>query len=136
MTRSRLCFWRRCLPTIFAALPMTCRLEAAMAHAWPDTRTPLWSPMPWRCPIMSAVARRALLLHQTDLRPLLPRIRQPVLLACGDLDPLVNRGCEETLLRGLPQARRIELSACGHNPQFTHPEILAELVRHFLTPPV
>src|SRR5438132_1082424 len=42
----------------------------------------------WGSPPMAAVARRALLLHRTDLRPLLPAIRQPILLACGDQDPL------------------------------------------------
>jgi pimeloyl-ACP methyl ester carboxylesterase len=88
----------------------------------------------WGSPPMAAVARRALLLHRTDLRPFLPHIQQPILLACGDEDPLVNRNCEDVLLRGLPSASRIELSQCGHNPQFTHPEVLAEIVRQFLTP--
>ena len=34
-----------------------------------------------------AAARRALLIHQVDLRPILEQIRQPVLLVCGDSDP-------------------------------------------------
>lgn len=89
----------------------------------------------WGSPPMAAVARRALLLHRIDLRPMLPAIRQPVLLACGDRDPLVSPECEEVLLRGLPNARRVELANCGHNPQFTHPEVLADIVRQFLTPP-
>ena len=37
------------------------------------------------------MARRALLLHRVDLRPLLPAIRQPVLLVCGSHDPLVGK---------------------------------------------
>jgi pimeloyl-ACP methyl ester carboxylesterase len=82
-----------------------------------------------------AMAHRALLVHRLDLRPVLAGIRQPVLLVCGDNDHLVSRACEEDLLRGLPNARRIELLNCGHNPLFTHTEVLAEVVRQFLTPP-
>ena len=84
---------------------------------------------------MAAVAHGALLLHRLDLRPILAGIRQPVLLVCGDGDPLVSRSCEEDLLTGLPNVRRVELCRCGHNPLFTHPEVLAEVVRGFLTPP-
>jgi pimeloyl-ACP methyl ester carboxylesterase len=85
-------------------------------------------------PIMAAVARRALILHQLDLRDLLPDIRQPILLVCGDADPLVDKKCEEVLQAGLPNATRAELHNCGHMPQFTHPEVLAELILRFLMP--
>jgi pimeloyl-ACP methyl ester carboxylesterase len=89
----------------------------------------------WGSPPIAAVARRALLLHRLDLRPTLAEIRQPVLLVGGDCDPLVGRRCEEALLGGLPFAGRVELAGCGHNPLYTHPEALAEVVRRFLTPP-
>lgn len=89
-----------------------------------------WGSLP-----MSAVAQRGLMVHRLDLRPILPEVRQPVLLVCGDGDPLVNRQCEAELLAGLPNARRVEIADCGHNPQYTHPEALAELVHQFLTPP-
>jgi pimeloyl-ACP methyl ester carboxylesterase len=89
----------------------------------------------WGAAPIAAVARRALLLHGTDLRPDLPQIRQPVLLVCGDRDPLVGPACEAELLAGLPRAVRVELLECGHNPQFTHAGALAEVVRQFLTPP-
>jgi pimeloyl-ACP methyl ester carboxylesterase len=88
----------------------------------------------WGATPMAATARRALLLHQIDLRPVLGEIRQPVLLVCGDQDPLVNKKCEQELLRGLPAASRVELSNCGHAPHFSHPGLLAEVVRRFLTP--
>ncbi len=84
--------------------------------------------------LMTALAHRALLLHRTDLRPLLPHIRQPVLLVCGDCDPLVGPACERGLLEGLPDATRAEITHCGHEPMFTHAEVLAELVYRFLTP--
>jgi pimeloyl-ACP methyl ester carboxylesterase len=85
-------------------------------------------------PPMAAVARRALLMDQLDLRPLLPQIRQPILMVCGDYDRLVGRDCEEHLLQGLPHVLRAEIEDCGHYPYFTHPEVLAEVVYRFLTP--
>jgi pimeloyl-ACP methyl ester carboxylesterase len=100
-------------------------------------RTPdLWNFYLTRCgsPPTAAVAQRALLVHQIDLRRLLPAIHQPVLLVCGDCDPLVNRACEAALLEGLPSASRVELRNCGHLPQYTHPEVLAELAYRFLMP--
>jgi pimeloyl-ACP methyl ester carboxylesterase len=89
----------------------------------------------WGAPPIAAVAQRALLLHRVDLRPFLPQVRQPVLLVCGEYDPLVGKSCEKDLLHGLPNARRLELEGCGHAPCFSHPELLAEVVRRFLLPP-
>ncbi len=85
-------------------------------------------------PPIAAVARRSLTLHQVDLRNQLANIRQPVLLICGDSDPLVGKKCEAELLNGLAQAVRVEFTHCGHLPQFTHPELLAEVIVRFLTP--
>jgi pimeloyl-ACP methyl ester carboxylesterase len=83
---------------------------------------------------IAAFAHQALLLHRVDLRPLLPEIRQPVLLVCGDRDRVVPRPHEEMLLAGLPNAGRVVLEGCGHVPSYTHPEVFAEVVRQFLTP--
>jgi pimeloyl-ACP methyl ester carboxylesterase len=81
------------------------------------------------------VARQALLIHQTDLRPQLAEVRQPILLVTGAADPVVPRACSDLLLQQLPSAGRVELEGCGHLPHFSHPELLAEVVRRFLTPP-
>jgi pimeloyl-ACP methyl ester carboxylesterase len=106
---------------------------ASFAHRTPD----VWDYFLVRSntPPMAAAAHRALLIHQIDLRPILAEIRQPVLLICGDNDPLVSPACAETLLNGLANSGRIDLANCGHNPLFTHPELLGEIVRWFLTPP-
>jgi aminoacrylate hydrolase len=88
----------------------------------------------WGSAPIATVARRALMVHQVDLRQLVPAIHQPILLVCGDHDPLVSQACEEMLLQGLPGATRVVLPTCGHVPQFTHPEMLAEVVHRFLTP--
>jgi pimeloyl-ACP methyl ester carboxylesterase len=87
-----------------------------------------------RTPI-SAFARHVLMLRDLDLRPLLPQIRQPVLLLCGERDKVIPRPFEEVLLRGLPNAGRVTVQGCGHVPSYSHPEVLAEIVRRFLTPP-
>lgn len=81
---------------------------------------------------LRGVAHRALLIHRLDLRPLLPAVQQPVLLVCGERDSLVGKPCEAELLRGLPQVARAEIEGCGHLPQFSHPEVLAELVGRYL----
>lgn len=86
-------------------------------------------------PPIAAVAERALLVHKLDLRPLLPAIRQPMLLVCGDCDPLVNRVCESELLAGLPHVQRVEIEECAHLAHYSHPDALAAVVRRFLTPP-
>jgi pimeloyl-ACP methyl ester carboxylesterase len=83
---------------------------------------------------IAATAHQALLLDQVDLRPLLPQVRQPVLLVCGDRDTVVGPAYQEMLLEGLPSAGRVILEGCGHIPSYTHPEVLAEIVRQFLTP--
>jgi pimeloyl-ACP methyl ester carboxylesterase len=87
-----------------------------------------------RTPV-KAFAHQALLLDTIDLRPILPEVRQPVLLFCGDLDVVVRPAHAELLLKGLPNARRVVVEGSGHVPGYSHPEMLAEVVRQFLTPP-
>jgi pimeloyl-ACP methyl ester carboxylesterase len=85
-------------------------------------------------PLLRTFAARALLMHRTDLRPLLGDIRQPVLLVHGRRDPLVGRAHQDELKRGLPNAALAEIEDCGHYPQLTHPEVFTEVIRQFLTP--
>ena len=85
--------------------------------------------------LIAGFARHALILKDLDLRTLLPAIRQPVLLMCGDYDRVVPPLFQEMLLAGLPNAGRVVIEHCGHMPSYTHPEIFAEVVRQFLTPP-
>lgn len=84
---------------------------------------------------IAAAARQALVLHRVDLRRILPEIRQPVLLVCGERDSLIGAAHEDVLLRGLPNAGRVVIPECGHMPSYTHPETIAAITRDFLTPP-
>jgi pimeloyl-ACP methyl ester carboxylesterase len=134
-----LSYWGRFLPGKMAGVPLREKIllksvGTTLKETFPDT---------WEHFLdctgrarLAAVANQACMLHRLDLRPILPAIRQPVLLICGDQDRVVPRPHEEMLLQGLPNAGRIVLSGCGHIPSYTHPEILAEVVRQFLTPPV
>lgn len=86
-------------------------------------------------PPAATLARQALMLNDLDLRPLLPEVRQPVLLVCGDRDRVAGPRHQQVLQAGLPNAGSALIEDCGHIPAYTHPEILAEVVRQFLTPP-
>jgi pimeloyl-ACP methyl ester carboxylesterase len=81
---------------------------------------------------IAACALRSLAIDRTDLRPLLPTIRTPVLLITGDCDRLVPRSCWDEIERLLPDAKRQEFAGCGHYPQYTHPALMASTIASFL----
>jgi pimeloyl-ACP methyl ester carboxylesterase len=80
---------------------------------------------------MAALAQRALVLDRVDLRPVLPGITHPILMICGDGDPMVGKLCEAELLTGLPRIARAELTQCGHLSIYTHSEVVAEIATEF-----
>lgn len=140
LTRTeRVCAWLMShLPGTMAALPLRRRLLHRLHHDPFAGQPPgLWehfltctSAVPIR-----AVGRQARMGHHIDLRPMLPEIRQPILLVCGDRDPVIREEMTQQLLDGLPNAGRVVLEGSGHVPSLTHPEALAHVVRAFLTPP-
>lgn len=83
-----------------------------------------------RSPIRT-VAERALVLATLDLRARLGEISTPVLLIGGDADPIVPRGCEAELERGLADVRRVEFPG-GHYPQYVLPGPAAAAMADFL----
>jgi pimeloyl-ACP methyl ester carboxylesterase len=78
-----------------------------------------------------AAARRGLILDKLDLRPVLPKITQPLLMIGGDRDALVPRDCEAAVEAGVPHAKRIEFTPCGHYPQYTMPKPMAQAMHEF-----
>ena len=85
---------------------------------------------------IGALAHWALTLHRTDVVHLLPQIQQPVLVACGDRDPLVPHARQVMLFNRLPNATMFQIDNCGHFPNFTHPEAIADAARRFLLAPM
>jgi len=79
-----------------------------------------------------AAALRTLIIDKIDLRPMLPGIRQPVLMIGGDRDALVPRAMEAELEQLLPDVRRVEFAPCGHYPQYTVPRPMADALADFL----
>lgn len=130
------CSWARYLPGTLARLPLWPRLTRRLQAKPFGDRADAWRyflDCQGRTPV-SAFARRALLMHRLDLRPRLASIEQPVLLVCGDRDTLVARCYQEELHTGLRLAAQAEIEGCGHHPHLSHPEVLAEALRHFLLP--
>lgn len=82
-----------------------------------------------------AVTHRARILIDLDLRPMLPDITQPMLMLGGDRDAIVPRRFEAEVETFVRNVRRIEFSPCGHYPQYTHPQAMADAIRNFLASP-
>lgn len=72
------------------------------------------------------------LLRDTDLRALLPAIRQPTLLLHGAHDPLMPLAAAQWLAATLPQAQLVVLPDAGHAPFLSDAAQCAALVKEFL----
>jgi pimeloyl-ACP methyl ester carboxylesterase len=80
---------------------------------------------------IASLSHRLDLLDRLDLRPLLPEITQEVLVIHGTADRIVPMARHEELMAGLTHARSILMAGVGHQPHWTHPEALANLVGDF-----
>lgn len=78
-----------------------------------------------------ALAASLELLAQSDLRPLLDAVRQPVLLVHGDADPLMPLAAAERLMMFLPDARLDVFGGSAHAPFATDPARFVDGVRRF-----
>lgn len=83
-----------------------------------------------RTPIRS-LAHRLDLVSRLDLRPILAQIQTPTLLIQGNEDRIVPRRYFEELQKGLSQSQGAILPLVGHQPHYTHPEALAQLISNF-----
>jgi pimeloyl-ACP methyl ester carboxylesterase len=128
--------WGRSLPGWFADWPnlhdaVMRFLEPVMTRQLPAPVTAAYLRHAAHTPI-AAAAWRAWTIAQSDLRPLLPDIHQPVLLITGDQDRLVPPACWQELQEGLPRCRRVQIPGCGHYPQYSHPHVMAQVIENFL----
>ena len=67
-----------------------------------------------------------------DLTPDLGRIACPALVVTGERDTLTDLDDAGLLARGIPHARLEVVRGLPHNIAYTHPRLVAELVRGFL----
>ncbi|MCB1916222.1 MAG: alpha/beta fold hydrolase [Rhodocyclaceae bacterium] len=74
-------------------------------------------------------------LDETDIRPRLAELRQPVRVLHGADDALIPAAAAAALCDGLANARLTMLEDCGHAPQLSRPQDCAGLLDGFLGEP-
>ena len=126
-------YWKGRMRSLPVRTALRSPKERSVFDALPPDRARFMADNCGSAPI-AAVARIGLLIAKLDLRPLLAKVVMPVRLIGGDRDSIIAPHYEQELLQGLPNAERIEIPECGHLPQYTHPGLLAELMRQFFTP--
>lgn len=99
------------------ARAVTRRLDAALAARPTADHTVLARTLDW--------------LRDTDLRALLPDIRQAVLVLHGDRDRITPPAAGEYLAAHLPQARLVTLSGAAHVPFISDPDAVCKLMTDF-----
>jgi len=82
---------------------------------------------------LAALARRAAIVRDTDLRPALSQIPQRVLLMQGEGEGQVSEQCLAELMHGLLNHHLERMHNTGHLPYLTHPHRVAKLIRAFLS---
>ncbi len=83
---------------------------------------------------IAALAHRLDLISKLDLRPILAKIPTDTLLIQGNEDRIVARKYFEELKAGMPKSEGLVLPIMGHQPHYTHAELLAKLVGDYLLP--
>lgn len=81
---------------------------------------------------LADLAHRAAIIRNSDLRPMLPTIEQPLLLVRGEGNGKVLDACNRELSEGLPHATVESMNDTGQIPFLTHPHRLAKVVHAFL----
>jgi len=77
--------------------------------------------------------RATRMLQLADNRPLLPKLKMPVLILTGELDTDVQPGLKADLLRLTPATRHVEMPGLGHAPYFEAPDYYNALIEDFLS---
>ena len=77
--------------------------------------------------------RATRMLQLVDNRPLLPKLKMPVLILTGEQDTDVQPRLKADLLRLTPATRHIEMPGLGHAPYFEAPDYYNRLIEGFLS---
>jgi pimeloyl-[acyl-carrier protein] methyl ester esterase len=79
-----------------------------------------------------ALAADLEILRSADARPLLPSIRQPVLVIAGQYDRVTPPASGRALASALPRAAYVELRRSAHAPFLSHADQFVASIRGFL----
>ncbi len=88
-----------------------------------------------RIPAIPALAAGLAELRDTDLRALVPTVRQPALVIHGERDPLMPLAAGRWLAAHLPAGRLEIVSGAAHAPFLSQPERFTALLAEFLREP-
>lgn len=72
------------------------------------------------------------ILQETDLVPLLPHLRVPTLVICGELDQATPPALNKQVAEKVPGARYVELPGCGHCPPLEQPKAFIAAIKDFV----
>ena len=72
------------------------------------------------------------ILRNTDLRDVLPKIKQPTLIIAGERDSLTPPEASYYLAQTLPNARMVEIKGAAHAPFLSHREKFVEQLKSFM----
>jgi pimeloyl-ACP methyl ester carboxylesterase len=76
--------------------------------------------------------RATRMLQLADNRPLLPKLKMPVLILTGEMDRDVRPNLKADLLRLTPMTRHVEMPGLAHAPYFEAPDYYNSLIEGFL----
>jgi pimeloyl-ACP methyl ester carboxylesterase len=80
-----------------------------------------------------ALRRATRMLQCADNRPLLPKLKMPILVLTGEMDSDVQPHLKADLLRLAPITRHVEMPGLGHAPYFEAPDYYTNLIEDFLS---
>ena len=72
------------------------------------------------------------ILQETDLVPLLHRLRVPTLVVCGELDQATPPALNKQIVEKVAGAKYVELPGCGHCPPLEQPEQFIAAIKDFV----
>ena len=71
-------------------------------------------------------------LQETDLTPLLHRLRVPTLVVCGEFDQATPPALNRVIADKVAGARYVELPGCGHCPPLEQPQQFLVAIKEFV----
>ena len=72
------------------------------------------------------------ILQETDLTPLLHRMKVPTLVVCGEFDQATPPVLNKAVADGIAGSCHVELPGCGHCPPLEQPEQFIAAIKDFV----